>query len=70
MNYAPHEQRVLDEANELMGRIQRLEWFFGSVVFKGLPDHERRRLHKQITVMWELHDILCDRISAFPESGA
>lgn len=63
---APHEQRVLDEKQDLDLRIARLDEFKRrNPVFQTLPEAERARLARQLDVMRELSVILGERIAAF-----
>ena len=65
MEYAPHEMRVIEEKQELDGRLTKLRAFIGSVTYGGLPEVERLRLFRQSEVMAEYSRILGDRIAAF-----
>lgn len=66
---APHEQRVVDEHVELLGRLQNLRAFMldGKGRFPSLPRAERARMDHQEQAMSEYADILADRIKAFPQ---
>ena len=62
----PHQQRVLDEKQELDIRISKLaEFIQRNPVFNGLPDSERARLRRQLDVQYELSSILAERIANF-----
>ncbi|WP_333986710.1 Gp49 family protein [Burkholderia cepacia] len=63
--YAPHQQCVIDEKDELDERLLKLNGFFGTSIFTGLADEERERLAAQERVMAEYSAILGDRIAAF-----
>ena len=64
--YAPHQQRVIDEKVELDVKISALHLFInGNALFVGLPEPERMRLFVQYRAMREYSDILRDRIAAF-----
>ena len=62
---APHQQRVVDEQDELNDKLQKLNAFFGTAIFAGLDSAEQARLKKQAGVMQEYSDILGERIAAF-----
>ena len=62
----PHQQRVVDERDQLAEKLTRLNSFIGGDVVKGLPAEERIRLARQAVAMKEYLDILNDRINAFP----
>ena len=62
----PHQQRVLDEKQELDIRITKLDEFIQrNALFHGLPVSERSRLKRQLDVMQELSTILAERIESF-----
>lgn len=62
----PHQQRVLDEKQELDIRITRLdEFILRNALFRQLDPEEQARLRRQLDVMRELSLILGERISAF-----
>lgn len=62
----PHQQRVLDEKQELDMRITKLDEFVESnTLFNGLPASERGRLKRQLDVQRELSTILGERIANF-----
>ena len=62
----PHQQRVLDEKQELDMRITKLDEFVESnTLFNGFPASERGRLKRQLDVQRELSTILGERIAAF-----
>lgn len=62
----PHQQRVLDEKQELDLRITRLDEFIErSPVFAQVPGDEQARLKRQLDVMHELSAILGERIAKF-----
>ncbi len=62
----PHQQRVVDERQELDGKIQKLGAFFDTEIFKGVDADEQERLHKQYAIMHDYSNILQQRIDAFP----
>ena len=60
-----HQQRVLDEKQDLDIRITKLDEFIQrSLVFNTLPTDEKYRMKRQLDVMQELSVILADRIAA------
>ena len=61
-----HQQRVLDEKQELDIRITRLdEFILRNALFRELANDEQARMRRQLDVMRELSVILGERISAF-----
>ena len=62
----PHQQRVLDEKQELDIRITKLDEFIQrNPLFGNLPEAEQARMKRQLDVMHELSSILADRIANF-----
>lgn len=62
----PHQQRVLDEKQELDIRITKLDEFIQrNSLFDQLPEAEQARMKRQLDVMHELSTILGERIAAF-----
>jgi hypothetical protein len=61
----PHEQRVVLEQQDLEEKIQKLDAFALTDVFKMLPVEDRCLLTKQASVMREYSAILIDRINRF-----
>ncbi len=51
MNFAPHEQRVIDEHRELTEKLNRLRIFFDTSIFRGLDEAEQMRLRAQAGFM-------------------
>ena len=65
-DHPPHQQRVLDEKQELDIRITRLdEFILRNALFRQLDPEEQARMRRQLDVMRELSVILGERISAF-----
>lgn len=62
---APHQQRVVDEKNELDSKLEKLIEFLDTQLFLGLPFEEKLRLRRQSVVMDEYSNILAARIGAF-----
>jgi len=61
----PHQQRVVDEKNELDERLAKLNEFGKGEIFPTLPEAEQARLKKQSGLMDELSVVLAERIAAF-----
>jgi hypothetical protein len=77
LTHEPHEQRVIDECNELEQKIEKLHCFIFEDLpvterqaftpkFQKLPLAERDRLLRQLPVMRQYSAILTERIDAFP----
>lgn len=63
----PHQQRVVDEKDELADKLTKLNDFIGgNNIYDSLPADERNRLARQAFVMKDYLDILNERIAAFP----
>lgn len=60
-----YQQRVIDEAKELSGRITKLDLFIGSPLFESLDPAEQFRLRTQISVMHVYASILEERVQNF-----
>lgn len=60
-----HEQRVVDELNELKSKSAKLLEFFGTDIYSGLSDIEHHLLVKQYTQMLALVETIELRISLF-----
>lgn len=62
----PHEQRVVEEEQELQGRIVKLASFIsGSPVFASLPEIDQNLLREQRTAMIDYQRVLTKRIKRF-----
>ncbi|MFI8748786.1 crAss001_48 related protein [Vreelandella lionensis] len=62
----PHQQRVVDEKNELDKKAKALSDFIGnSPVFETLDPEEQERMKVQNDIMWQYSEILGQRIAAF-----
>ena len=62
----PHQQRVVDEKQDLDLRISRLDAFIErNPIFATVPEDEQARLKRQFDVMHELSSILGERINNF-----
>lgn len=63
----PHEQRVVDERQELFDKHQKLEAFVNEGgIFETLPQRDQELLRRQYSVMEDYLDILNERIERFP----
>lgn len=60
----PHEQRVLDEYEQLRDRREKLAAFFDSEVFARLDKAEQDRLDSQYHIMGAYKAVLIQRIEA------
>jgi len=65
----PHQQRVVEESQELLGRIERLQAFSESPTFAALDATERHRLLRQMSAMADYAMVLAERINAFPQGA-
>lgn len=65
MEYQPHEQRVLDERDELIVKLSKLYAFFQSPIFLTLSEAEQSRLRNQARFMDGYGAVLEERITAF-----
>jgi hypothetical protein len=61
----PHQQRVVDERQELNLKIDKLTAFLAGPIFTSLPSDEQLRLTRQHAVMTEYSGILTERIAHF-----
>lgn len=67
----PHQQRVLDEKQDLDIKGSALSQFIGcNPIFNTLSPAEQERLKEQNDVMWQYSEILWARINAFNLKGA
>ena len=60
-----YQQRVIDEKNDLDGRVLRLSVFINGKVFAGLSADEQHLLVKQQLLMIDLSSVLSERIDNF-----
>ena len=65
MSLAPHQQRVVEERDQLAERITRLTAFEAGELFTSLCEAEQRRLRSQLVAMDEYLAILNERIAAW-----
>lgn len=61
----PHQQRVIDEKNELSDKIYKLSSFRTTDMFKSLSEKEQALLTVQLNTMIEYENILEERIQLF-----
>lgn len=61
----PHQQRVIDEKRELDERREKLDTFYSTALFHGLPDSEQNLLLRQGIAMRTYSEILAERIANF-----
>lgn len=64
--FAPHQQRVIDERKELNDKVMKLNIFVGeSPIFETLNIDEQNDLRNQLDVMFQYQELLDSRISRF-----
>ncbi|HED5611271.1 TPA: hypothetical protein SCS53_004072 [Enterobacter kobei] len=63
--YLPHQQRVIEEQEDLSRRIFKLECFTATEIFSRLPQVDRNMLIKQLEAMKAYELILRARIARF-----
>jgi hypothetical protein len=64
--YAPHQQRVIDEKNELDDKATKLSAFIAeNPLFEKLDAAEQERMKVQNDLMWQYSEVLGQRIAAF-----
>lgn len=61
----PHQERVVDERNELAEKLTKLNSFMTGEIHNGLPSDEKVRLARQACAMKDYLDILNERIQSF-----
>ena len=61
----PHQQRVVDELDDLAGRLGKLRVFLRGNMFLTLSEAERSRLNNQARFMDGYAAVLQERIEAF-----
>lgn len=61
----PHQQRVVDEKNELDERLGKLLAFFQTPMFGTLSEAEQSRMRNQARFMDGYSAVLGERIAAF-----
>ena len=64
--FAPHQQRVVDEKNELEDRFKKLDSFIlDNPIFTSLPQEEQDLLTEQKSLMERYLAVLIKRIERF-----
>lgn len=62
----PHQQRVIDERDELDTKIESLSTFIQTnIIYNNLPIDERQRLTRQVVLMRKYSQVLSERIASF-----
>jgi hypothetical protein len=61
----PHQQRVVDEKNELGVKLEALLKFLQTDLYKSLPEKEKELLYFQSQVMEDYYEVLEQRIELF-----
>ena len=62
----PHQERVVEEKQELDGKIERLQKFIGgNDIFPALSEDIQGQFHQQLEFMQGYSEILGTRISQF-----
>lgn len=61
----PHQQRVVDEKNELGERLTKLLAFIGTDLYKSLPEEDKELLFFQSQIMEDYFEVLEQRIERF-----
>jgi hypothetical protein len=69
MSFLPHEQRVIQERQDLETKIVALDQFIGSELFNSLPYTDQTLLHGQYEYMRAYSFILSERINRFEAWG-
>ena len=62
----PHQQRVVDEKQELDEKIGKLMPFLMTSIFENLDEAEQERMIRQLHLMSGYSEVLGERIAAFP----
>lgn len=65
MALAPHQQRVVEERNELVDKICKLRAFILGELFPNLDKNEQGRLTCQLAIMAAYQEVLQARIAHF-----
>lgn len=63
--YLPHQQRVVEELEELSDKVQKLSVFITGEIFSKLSEDEKKDLVEQLETMETYADILERRINRF-----
>ncbi len=62
---APHQARIVDEKSALDEKLGKLEGFFTTDLFSGLPSEDRDLLVTQFGLMQGYSEVLGQRIERF-----
>lgn len=62
---APHQERVVNERNDLVEKTQKLAAFLDTPTYAALDTAEQARLGRQLRIMNDYVEVLGDRIAAF-----
>lgn len=65
MEFASHQQRVVDEKAELDDKLGKLVSFFSTAIYEGLDKDEKSRLQTQAHHMRGYSAVLGERIAHF-----
>lgn len=65
----PHEERVVQEREELQDKLDKLSAFFDSKIYDMLSQDKRNRLLRQHGHMSDYRDVLDERIANFPKDA-
>lgn len=60
------QQRVIDERQSLVEKIEKLSPFMEGDIFRNLPADEQERLQRQLGIMNQYAGVLGERIQEFP----
>ena len=63
----PHQQRVIDEKDQLGEKLEKLLAFLSTDIYKSLPQREQELLYFQSQVMEDYYEVLQERIELFKE---
>lgn len=61
----PHQERVVNEKNELEDKLTKLDAFFETDFFSKVDEDEQERLKHQYWIMRDYLEVLQERISNF-----
>lgn len=61
----PHQERVVNEKQELDAKIEKLDAFIHGTIYPTLADGERMRLMRQFCHMKDYSNVLKERIEHF-----
>lgn len=59
-----HVDRMREEGDQLVDRIQKLQAFFGTAIYANLPPHDRDLMQAQLSAMTTYLNILLMRLSS------